>query len=125
MNQFWQKEFGYGIEQLTQSEARHVYAAANVDAIRSRISQARLAAGIGVGRERVDAPRTIDEELISVIAALQTKNPDAILRMENPLRLAVVVSFWRSSPVCRTAIARFTAKTGANKRPRKRLYRTV
>ena len=96
MNQFWQKEFRYGIEQLTQSEARHVYAAANVDAIRSRISQARLAAGIGVGQERVDAPRTIDEELISVIAALQTKNPDAIFRMEKPIapcRGCVVLAF--------------------------------
>ena len=84
MNQFWQKEFGYGIEQLTQSEAAHVYAAANVDAIRDRISQARFAAGFGLGETGTDASKTINNELMPVIAALQAENPNAILKTEKP-----------------------------------------
>lgn len=41
MNQFWQEEFGYGIDQLTQGEAGHLKAAASVDAIRARVIAAR------------------------------------------------------------------------------------
>ena len=78
------KEFGYGIEQLTQSEAAHVYAAANVDAIRDRISQARFAAGFGLGETGTDASKTINNELTPVIAALQAENPNAILKTEKP-----------------------------------------
>ena len=84
MNQFWKKEFGYGIEQLTQSEASHVYAAANVDAIRDRIAQARFAAGFGLGETGTDATKTINHELTPVIAALQAENPNAILKTEKP-----------------------------------------
>ena len=84
MNQFWQKEFGYGIEQLTQSEAAHVYAAANVDAIRDRISQARFAAGVNVDEAGIDASKTINNELTPIIAALQAENPNAILKTEKP-----------------------------------------
>ena len=52
MNQFWQETFGYGIEKLTQGEAGHLRAAATVDAIRVRITNARHA-----GIERLDAAR--------------------------------------------------------------------
>jgi len=44
MNEYWQQEFGYGIERLTQGEAGHLRAAASVEAIRDRISAARDAA---------------------------------------------------------------------------------
>lgn len=47
MNDYWLKEFGYGIEQLTQGECGHLKAAVSVDAIRSRIAAARHAAGQG------------------------------------------------------------------------------
>lgn len=52
MNQFWMEEFGYGIDQLTQGEAGHLKAAASVDAMRTRIAEARHA-----GSERLDAGR--------------------------------------------------------------------
>lgn len=45
MNAYWQEEFGYGIEQLTQGEAGHLRKAPTVDAIRDRITAARNAAG--------------------------------------------------------------------------------
>ena len=41
MNQFWQENFGYGIDQLTQSEAGHLRRAASVDEIRDRLVKAR------------------------------------------------------------------------------------
>ncbi|WP_133511555.1 phosphoribosyltransferase [Candidatus Thiosymbion oneisti] len=43
MNAFWQETFGYGIDYLTQGEAGHLRAAANVDEIRVRIAVARHA----------------------------------------------------------------------------------
>ena len=45
MNDYWRKEFGYPIEQLTQGEAGHLRAAPTVDAIRDRIAAARDSAG--------------------------------------------------------------------------------
>lgn len=45
--------FGYGIDHLTQGEAGHLKAAPSVDAIRTRIFEARNA-----GFERLDADRT-------------------------------------------------------------------
>lgn len=45
MNDYWKKEFGYGIDQLTQGEAGHLRKAPSVDAIRDRIAAARDAAG--------------------------------------------------------------------------------
>ena len=41
MNQFWQENFGYGIDKLTQSEAGHLRRAASVDEIRDRLVKAR------------------------------------------------------------------------------------
>nr|WP_192383870.1 phosphoribosyltransferase [Pseudomonas sp. PDM20]MBD9686823.1 phosphoribosyltransferase [Pseudomonas sp. PDM20] len=52
MNEFWKETFGYGIDQLTQGEAGHLKAAASVDAIRTRIAEARYA-----GFEQMDARR--------------------------------------------------------------------
>ncbi len=47
MNDYWQEEFGYGIDQLTQGEAGHLKAATSVDAIRTRIAAARDARQLG------------------------------------------------------------------------------
>lgn len=52
MNQFWQENFGYGIDKLTQGEAGHLRAAPTIDAIRDRIAAARYE-----GIERLDAAR--------------------------------------------------------------------
>lgn len=52
MNDFWKETFGYGIDQLTQGEAGHLKAAASVDAMRTRIAEARDAGG-----KRLDAGR--------------------------------------------------------------------
>lgn len=41
INQFWCKEFGYGIEKLTQAEAGHLRAAKTFEQIRARIIKAR------------------------------------------------------------------------------------
>ena len=41
MNQFWQENFGYGIDKLTQSEAGHLRRATSVDEIRDRLVKAR------------------------------------------------------------------------------------
>ena len=49
MNQFWQENFGYGIDKLTQSEAGHLRRAASVDEIRDRLAKARHE-----GSERLD-----------------------------------------------------------------------
>lgn len=53
MDIFWKETFGYGIDHLTQGEAGHLKAAPSVDAIRTRIVEARNA-----GFERLDAGRT-------------------------------------------------------------------
>ena len=53
MDTFWKETFGYGIDHLTQGEAGHLKAAPSVDAIRTRIVEARNA-----GFERLDAGRT-------------------------------------------------------------------
>ena len=48
MNEFWQKEFGYGIDKLTNYEAGHLRKAQNVEQIRDRIATARHNAMGGV-----------------------------------------------------------------------------
>jgi len=57
MNQFWQEEFGYGIDQLTQGEAGHLRAAASVDAIRTRVAAARDARRPGEDSVGLSGPR--------------------------------------------------------------------
>ena len=49
MNRFWQENFGYGIDKLTQSEAGHLRRATSVDEIRDRLVKARHE-----GSERLD-----------------------------------------------------------------------
>ena len=56
LEQYWQSEFGYGLDQTTQGEAGHLRAAPDVDAIRDRIAEARQQAGDGLGEGRTGAP---------------------------------------------------------------------
>ncbi len=85
MNEFWNKEFGYGINELTQSEAGHVFAVTDVNTLRDRIAQARLAAGVRMDAPTADkAAEPIKKEFKPVILYLLTQNPKAILKTEKP-----------------------------------------
>lgn len=84
MNEYFLQEFGYGIEQLTQSEAAHVLAAPDVNTFRDRITQARLAAGIGLDEAAIGAAQDKNSELVPIITALLAENPNAILKTEQP-----------------------------------------
>ena len=56
MNQFWQENFGYGIDKLTQSEAGHLRRAASVDEIRDRLVKARYEGSERLGRQGIGSP---------------------------------------------------------------------
>ena len=55
-NDYWTREFGYGIDRLTRAEAGVIRSAGAFDSIRDRIAAARLQAGVGVDGTTV--PRT-------------------------------------------------------------------
>ena len=55
-NDYWTREFGYGINRLTRAEAGVIRSAGVFDSIRDRIAEARLQAGVGVDGTTV--PRT-------------------------------------------------------------------
>lgn len=55
-NDYWTREFGYGIDRLTRAEAGVIRSAGVFDSIRDRIAAARLQAGVGVDGTTV--PRT-------------------------------------------------------------------
>lgn len=55
-NDYWTREFGYGIDRLTRAEAGVIRSAGVFDSIRDRIAAARLQAGVGVDGATV--PRT-------------------------------------------------------------------
>jgi hypothetical protein len=44
LESWWQNSFGHGFDRLTESEARYLLRAEDVDTIRSRIAEARRAA---------------------------------------------------------------------------------
>lgn len=56
MNQFWQENFAYGIDKLTQSEAGHLRRAASVDEIRDRLVKARHEGSERLGKEGIGSP---------------------------------------------------------------------
>ena len=58
MQQFWRETSGYGIDQLTQSEAGHRGHAASVDAIRDRGAKARREGISYLGGSRTETPRS-------------------------------------------------------------------
>ena len=57
MNEFWERNFGYGIKSLTQAEAGHLRRAASIESIRDRIIAARHA-----GVHRIDAAGTATDK---------------------------------------------------------------
>lgn len=56
MNQFWQENFGYGTDKLTQSEAGHLRRATSVDEIRDRLVKARHEGIERLGRQGIRSP---------------------------------------------------------------------
>ena len=60
MNQFWQENFGYGIDRLTQSEAGHLRRATSVDEIRDRLAKARHEGSERLGRQGIGSPLSED-----------------------------------------------------------------
>jgi hypothetical protein len=66
MNEYWTKEFGYGIDKLTQGEAGHLRAAASIDALRTRILAARSAAGWGLGERATESDEAQNLTLASL-----------------------------------------------------------
>ena len=56
MNQFWQENFSYGIDKLTQSEAGHLRRATSVDEIRDRLTKARHEGSERLGRQGIGSP---------------------------------------------------------------------
>ena len=80
LNTYWKQEFHYELDRLTQSEAAHLCAAADLDTIRNRIAQARLAAGVGVGA----GGDTETEKYRHILTLLRQENPDAVLKSEKP-----------------------------------------
>jgi hypothetical protein len=70
MNDLWQQEFGYGIECLTQGEGGHLRAAASVEQMRNRISEARNAFGRGVDGKPVPRALPVQATDQSTIAKL-------------------------------------------------------
>ena len=54
----WQETFGYGIDQLTQSEAGHLRRATSVDEIRDRLAKARHERIQRLGKKGIETPRS-------------------------------------------------------------------
>lgn len=82
---YWQKEFGYEINELTQAEAEHIFATTDVNTLRDRIAQARLAAGVQMDAPTADkAAEPIKKEFKPITLYLLTQNPKAILKTEKP-----------------------------------------
>ena len=71
MNQFWQETFGYGIDQLTQSEAGHLRRATSVDEIRDRLVKARHEGIERLGKEEIETPRSEGENRAEITLALE------------------------------------------------------
>ncbi|KPY55717.1 phosphoribosyltransferase [Pseudomonas amygdali] len=66
LNTYWTKEFGHGLDKLTQHEAGHLRTAVSFDAIRDRISAARDAARRSVD-EGATRPQNASTNRLSVV----------------------------------------------------------
>lgn len=62
LNEYWKKEFGHGLDKLTQHEAGHLRAAVSFDTIRDRISAARNAARWSVDEKAAGSEKTVHSE---------------------------------------------------------------
>ncbi|UKV13310.1 phosphoribosyltransferase [Thalassospiraceae bacterium SW-3-3] len=87
MNDFWKETFGYGIDQLTQGEAGHLRKSPSVDAIRTRIIEARNAvfsqahAGTSIAERSQRSPEQTDSLTPEIPRPLQPYH-QALKRLE-------------------------------------------
>jgi orotate phosphoribosyltransferase-like protein len=111
MNNYWNKEFGYEIDKLTQAEAGHLRAAASVDAIRTRIATARDGARRTLGKE--DAGQ--DGQTLK-ITGFENYQKNQINRAQVALDHAQE-AFWSSGdslPALRAEIEQYAETNGAD-----------
>ncbi|SUO91917.1 hypothetical protein [Suttonella indologenes] len=73
IEEYWNKEFGYGISELTHSEAEHVRSIPNAHSLRTRITQAKYVGGI-----QLDKGAATSEEQKAISLARITKSLQAI-----------------------------------------------
>ena len=82
---FLQKELGYGLKELTNSEAAHIYAYANVDTIRTRLAQTRYAESRSMAETTTFVGQSEDLQLAQLTVALRENyHPKAIIKTEQP-----------------------------------------
>ena len=84
LNEYWQKEFNYGINQLTNSEAVVLSKGNDFVSIRNRIAQEILSASGQVFPTGNTAAEIIPKELHAVIREIKDNNPNNVLRLETP-----------------------------------------
>lgn len=83
IEQYWRKEFGYEINELTQAEAEHIRSIPNAHTLRARITQARYVGGL-----QLDGRTTTPEEqkaiqLAKLTQEIQAKHhPKAIISLD-------------------------------------------
>ncbi|MBR5675926.1 MAG: PriCT-2 domain-containing protein, partial [Neisseriaceae bacterium] len=100
MNEFWQKEFGYGIDKLTNGEAGHLRKAENVEQIRTRIANAKAQGGFSVSEQTlpkadIQSPNGEKNELTDdeiprppqggFVLPDENRQPEQINPKENPM----------------------------------------
>jgi len=89
INEFWTKEFGYGIDKLTQAEAGRVRASASIDALRIRITNARyvhLNAMDGAGNKEAQTTKgatNLNEQPSNTIETEREKGFQKLISSEN------------------------------------------
>src|ERR1051326_4977381 len=82
LESYWQREFGHGLDCLTESEARHLLKAPHVDEIRNRITAALQAgsgpAGGGIDRVRETPQIAAPVRLLDLLASELHDLPDLV-----------------------------------------------
>ncbi|MBR3425322.1 MAG: toprim domain-containing protein, partial [Neisseriaceae bacterium] len=85
---FLQKELGYGLTELTNAEASHIYAYANADTVRTRFAQTRYVESGGMVEETTAPQKSEDLQIAKLTVSLrETHHPKAIIKTEPPTSL--------------------------------------
>jgi DNA mismatch repair protein MutS len=83
LEQIVQREFGHGIETLTESEARHLFKATDVDTIRTRIAAARHSASVATNGGTPRGGKSEDGQVIreSITPSLHHSSTPTLLSL--------------------------------------------
>ncbi|MBP3221259.1 MAG: PriCT-2 domain-containing protein [Neisseriaceae bacterium] len=84
LNEYWQKEFNYGINQLTNSEAVVLSKGNDFVSIRNRIAQEIISGNGQIYQTGTATAEIIPKELHAVIREMKGNNPNNVLRLETP-----------------------------------------